>query len=309
MENSLLPLLFLFALSSFVSCSTKEAYLFSYFEDEKDGLHLAYSYDGISWTALNGDRPVMAPKVGEHSLMRDPSITQGPDGTFHLVWTTGWADRIIGYASSKDLVNWSEQKAIPVMTDWEGAKNCWAPELFYDSPTKTYYIIWSTILEGDPEGMYHIYCTTTKDFETFSPTRLFFGSDRYGEIDAAIVRKPHSKELFFVYQYASDKNDKYLCISKSTDIGQGFPETPLRRITSNEYWCEGGSPLFAGERFIVYFDKTWAGQFGAVMSEDGGNTWTDISEVISVPKGIRHGTAFKSSPSVVRSLREVLGED
>ena len=32
------------------------AYLFSYFiNDSKDGLHLAYSYDGLNWTALNKD--------------------------------------------------------------------------------------------------------------------------------------------------------------------------------------------------------------------------------------------------------------
>ena len=29
------------------------AYLFSYFiNDSKDGLHLAYSYDGLNWTCL-----------------------------------------------------------------------------------------------------------------------------------------------------------------------------------------------------------------------------------------------------------------
>lgn len=33
------------------------AYLFSYFiNDSKDGLHLAYSYDGLNWTPLNGGR-------------------------------------------------------------------------------------------------------------------------------------------------------------------------------------------------------------------------------------------------------------
>ena len=28
--------------------------------------------------------------------MRDPSICRGPDGLFHMVWTTSWNDRIIG---------------------------------------------------------------------------------------------------------------------------------------------------------------------------------------------------------------------
>ena len=42
------------------------AYLFSYFiNDSKDGLHLAYSYDGLNWTPLNGGRSFLTPSVGK----------------------------------------------------------------------------------------------------------------------------------------------------------------------------------------------------------------------------------------------------
>ena len=76
------------------------AYLFSYFiNDSKDGLHLAYSYDGLNWTPLNGGRSFLAPSVGKDKLMRDPSICQAPDGTFHMVWTSSWTDRIIGLSN------------------------------------------------------------------------------------------------------------------------------------------------------------------------------------------------------------------
>ena len=30
--------------------------------------------------------------------MRDPCLVAGPDGQFHLVWTTGWWDKGIGIA-------------------------------------------------------------------------------------------------------------------------------------------------------------------------------------------------------------------
>ena len=106
----------------------KTAYLFSYFiNDSKDGLHLAYSYDGLNWMPLNGGRSYLTPSVGKDKLMRDPSICQAPDGTFHMVWTSSWTDRIIGYASSRDLIHWSEQQAIPVMMHEPEAHNCWAP--------------------------------------------------------------------------------------------------------------------------------------------------------------------------------------
>ena len=126
----------------------RDVYLFSYFVGQSDGLHLAYSYDGLKWTALNGGRPLMTPTVGKDRLLRDPSIVEGPDGTFHMVWTSSWTDRIIGYASSRDLIHWSEQRALPVMEHEPEALNAWAPELFYDEPSRTYYIYWATTIPG-----------------------------------------------------------------------------------------------------------------------------------------------------------------
>lgn len=125
------------------------AYLFSYFiNDSRDGLHLAYSLDGLTWTPLNHGKSFLIPTVGKDRLMRDPSICQAPDGTFHMVWTSSWTDRIIGYASSPDLIHWSEQRSIPVMMHEPAAHNCWAPELFYDEPSQTYYIFWATTIPG-----------------------------------------------------------------------------------------------------------------------------------------------------------------
>src|SRR5258708_8008064 len=107
------------------------SYVFSYFVDNgEDGLHLLSSRDGLEWTTLNGGRSFLYPAVGSR-LMRDPSITRGPDGTFHLVWTTGWWDTGIGIAHSKNLVDWSAQKYLPVMADTPEARNCWGPEIFF----------------------------------------------------------------------------------------------------------------------------------------------------------------------------------
>ena len=76
-------------------------YLFAYFTGNgEDGLHFARSTDGLKWTEIAGGRSFLKPAVGS-SLMRDPSIARGPDGTFHLVWTTGWWDRGIGIAHSR----------------------------------------------------------------------------------------------------------------------------------------------------------------------------------------------------------------
>ena len=286
------------------------AYLFSYFiNDSKDGLHLAYSYDGLNWTPLNGGRSFLAPSVGKDKLMRDPSICQAPDGTFHMVWTSSWTDRII--ASSRDLIQWSEQQAFPVMMHEPEAHNCWAPELFYDEPSETYYIFWATTIPGrhkevptseSEKGLNHrMYYVTTKDFRTFSKTKMFFNPD-FSVIDAAIVKDPTQGDLIMVVKNEnSNPPEKNLRVTRTKNIAKGFPTKVSAPITG-KYWAEGPAPLFVGDALYVYFDKYRDHRYGAVRSLDHGETWEDVSDQVSFPKGIRHGTAFAVDASVVESL-------
>ena len=112
------------------SCG-KKVYMFTSFkEPANEGLRFLYSNDGINWTRI--DTTFLKPMVDD-KVMRDPSIAQGPDGTFHLVFTSAWkGSKTFGYASSKDLIHWSEQRTIPVMAHEPTTVNVWAPELFYD---------------------------------------------------------------------------------------------------------------------------------------------------------------------------------
>lgn len=302
------------------SCAQKPvveetAYLFSYFNNDIQdaGLFLAYSFDGLTWTALNDNKPILKPVVGEDKLMRDPSICQAPDGTFHMVWTSSWHDQIIGYASSQDLINWSEQKAIPVMMHEPEARNSWAPELFYDAPSETYYIIWATTIPGaegvstdgclSEDGYNHrIYCTTTKDFEEFSPTRMFF-NPAFNAIDAAIAKDPETGELIMVVKNENlNPPAKDIHVTRTMNIEDGFPIEESEPISPS--WSEGPSPLFVGSDLIVYYDNYLKHQYGASLSKDHGHTWEDISDKISMPEGMSHGTAFAVKKSVVDSLIE-----
>ncbi len=293
----------------------EKVYLFSYFvNNSRDGLHLAYSLDGLKWTALNDGRSLLVPTVGKDRLMRDPSVVQGPDGTFHMVWTSSWTDRIIGYASSPDLINWSEQKAIPVMMHEPEAHNCWAPELFYDAPSETYYIYWATTIPGrhkevpvieSEKGLNHrIYYVTTKDFVNFSETRMFFNPD-FSVIDAAIVRDEKQGDLIMVVKNENSlPAEKNLRITRTANIADGFPTEVSPSITG-DYWCEGPAPLFIGDDLYIYFDKYRNHQYGAVRSSDHGETWQDISDQVSFPSGIRHGTAFAVDREVLDRLLQL----
>lgn len=292
-----------------VSNKEHSVYLFSYFKGKGDGLHLAYSRDGLKWDALFNDSVILQPQIGKDKLMRDPSIVQGEDGTFHLVWTCGWWDKGIGYASSKDLKKWSVQRYIPVMEKFKGVKNTWAPELFYDKKSRTFYIVWASTVTGafpdlptteSEKGLNHrLYYVTTKDFNSFSKTKLFFDPG-FSVIDGTIMKRNNLYYLFVKNENTvpAEKNIR-MTISKKP---YKFPIKVSPRITG-EYWAEGPAPLQVNNSVYVYFDKYRDKKFGAVRTYDLTN-WEDISESVSFPAGIRHGTAFSVSEEFFTTLEK-----
>lgn len=303
---------FAFALSlwslSLFAQEQKEVYLFSYFKNNgQDGLHLAYSEDGLNWTALNHDESVLKPEIGKEKLMRDPCIIKGADGEFHMVWTCSWQDKGIGYAYSKDLIHWSEQQFIPVMAQEEGARNCWAPEITYDPKSKNYMIYWATTITGKfPEtasekenGYNHrIYYTLTKDFKSFSPTQLLYDPG-FNVIDATILKKGR-KFILFAKDETREPVQKNIKIAFSRKLNGPYTKASVP-ITGN-YWAEGPTVIRKGKLWIVYFDKYTAHQYGAVSSTDLKH-WTDISDQLKMPKGIRHGTVLKISEAELKKLK------
>jgi beta-xylosidase len=281
-------------------------YLFTSFRGNgEDGLHLAISQDGYRWTALNQDRSFLKPQVGKGRLMRDPCVAQGPDGTFHLVWTTGWYDQTIGYASSKDLVQWSEQRAIPVMAHEPQARNAWAPELFYDESRKQWLIFWATTIPGRfPEtdhtgnngNNHRIYYVTTRDFKTFSATRLFFDPG-FNVIDATILKAGDKYYLIFKDERQNPlKKNLRLAVSSSAEGPYGQISAPFTKD-----WVEGPSAIKIGDTWFVYFDQYRDHRYGAVKSKELKN-WQDISPALSFPADHRHGSVIRISGTLAQRL-------
>lgn len=64
------------------------AYVMVYHKDADHSLHMALSYDGYNWTALNEDKPVISgDTIAVQHGVRDPHIFRGPDGGFYLAMT------------------------------------------------------------------------------------------------------------------------------------------------------------------------------------------------------------------------------
>lgn len=303
--------LIVLACFTFFSCKNEEekVYLFSYFMGNgEDGLHLAYSYDGLKWDSLFFGKSLLQPMVGKDSLMRDPSITRGRDGTFHMVWTSGWWDRGFGYASSKDLINWSQQQYIPVMETDTATRNTWAPEIFYDQPDDLFYIIWASTVTGkfpdietsaNESGLNHrLYYVTTRDFKDFTPAAIYFDPG-FSVIDGAIVKKG-SKYWFVIKNEMSVPCEKNLRVTFSENLKSGFSIDVSKNI-SGEKWAEGPAPIVIGDYVYVYFDKYRDHIYGAIRSADG-MKWEDVSDLVDFPKGTRHGTAFEVPVSLLDNL-------
>ncbi|HEU4553417.1 MAG TPA: DUF4038 domain-containing protein [Chitinophaga sp.] len=282
----------------------KEVYLFTSFrEPATDGLHLLYSYDAYHWLDLG--RSLLQPTVGEKKLMRDPSMIQGPDGTFRLVWTSGWkGDKGFGYASSKDLLHWSEQRAINVMQKEPATVNVWAPELFYDKEHSQYIIIWaSTIPHRFPKGKedednnHRMYYTTTKDFITFTPARLFLDPG-FSVIDCVIVQQAPGKYVLVLKDNTRPERDIKAAFGTQA-LG------PYKNVSKafTPPFTEGPTVVKAGNEWLIYFDAYRDKQYGAVKTTDF-KTFTDISGDVLVPEGHKHGTILKVKEDVLNALQQ-----
>lgn len=287
-----------------------EAYLFSYFVGNgEDGLHLAYSFDGFKWEALKNGGSFLKPLVGKDKLMRDPCIISGPDGKFHMVWTVSWKEKSIGYASSEDLIHWSKQKNIPVMEHEPDARNCWAPEVFYDKTSAQYIIFWSTTIpgrfpktekSGDNGYSHRMYYVITKDFRDFSETKLFYNQG-FNVIDGTLMNE-NGKYILFLKdetRYPPEKNIRF-ATSKELTQNYGKPSKPI----SGDYWAEGPTSVKIGGYWYVYFDKYRKNKIGAVRSSDITH-WEDISDKVEFPDGTRHGTVFKVPQELLENLKKL----
>ena len=203
------------------ACSTRPipsekdmaGYVMVYHKDADHGLHMAYSWDGFTWTALNGDRPIMAgDTIAVQHGIRDPYIFRGPDGGFcvamtdlHVfgqrdgVRTTEWErdGRIYDWGNNRglvllksfDLIHWNRTNldfsALTCPTgevdadgrpiSWKDVGCVWAPEMIVDPETGHILMHFTTRFF---RGRNHIrYVLMNDAFDTMlSAPRFLFGA-------------------------------------------------------------------------------------------------------------------------------------
>ena len=310
-----------------------EAYLFTSFrEPSVSGLQYLYSLDGLHWDTIPG--VWLAPAIGndttyidawtgeekwpqfapENRVMRDPSIVQGPDGTFHLVWTTQWmGSKGFGYASSKDLIHWTDQRSIDIM-DTIPTNNVWAPELFYDDEAGQFVIIWSSQInpadytDADREGAnacHRLWYCTTRDFVTFSAPQRYYDPG-FNSIDGYLLKRAAHDYVLVVKDNRKPGFSNLFCVFSNSPYGpfhtaDNTPAGTTPTTTFGRTFSEGPCAVQLGDEWIIYFDQYHPQEYGAVSTTDF-LTFTPIPERISVPADHKHGTIVKVRKSVIDAL-------
>lgn len=312
---------------------TKEdLFLLPYFlGNGETGVYFACSDDGLNFEWLNDGKVIMpAPPWGDESLTRDPSIVYR-GGKFHMVWTTSWNSRSLGYCSSTDLHTWSTPRKIDVWGERTDARNTWAPELMWDPAKEEYLILWSSTLKAefedgdeseDMHGYDHrSYASRTKDFQTFTAPELFFSPEpEYSVIDPYIAHdnrntvNPTDDRWVMVikHELKPERGGKNLRLTFSKQMQGPYHTTLGPPIvgagTSIVNQMGEGPTLFKrGAIWFLYWDAPGSKHSYCLATSPDLETWTNRSSEMSLPAAqMRHGTvlvvpANKVSPILRKS--------
>jgi len=281
--------------------SAKDIYVSTSFrEPANEGLRFVYSRDGVRWDSIQGT--FLTPQVGKQKVMRDPSIAQGPDGTFHLVWTCSWkGDPGFGYSSSKDLIHWTRQRFIKVMDD-PTTVNVWAPELFYDDVKRQFMVVWASCVPGkfpdyleDHYNNHRLYYATTKDFKTFSKAKLLIDPG-FSCIDATLLKRGPKDYVMVLKDNSRKQRNIKVAFSQS-------PYGPWSKASEafTGMYSEGPSTAYAGGWYYIYYDSYRQKIYGAARTKDF-KQFQDQTGTVRFPVGHKHGTVFMADEKIVERL-------
>jgi hypothetical protein len=287
------------------------AYLMSYFVGDsvaENRLHLCWSSDGLHWTALNNDNPVVISSMSTQAI-RDPAILRKQDGTYVLMYTdAAWSvgqKPTCGFWDSPDLVNWRNQR-ICTLSSNPGVP-AWGPEAIYDPASGKYIVLWSTASSAS------LWYNTTDDFVTFSKEAPFF-SPGYQVLENNIC---HYGGFYYLFFKDERGNNSATTPYKALKVARSSSLTPGSfKIITDDYitphLSEGPVICKAldADRWYLYFDMfTQGGIFKCATTTNlDSNTsgWSALPDnQFALPKRVRNGHIFEIDRNELNTLRNV----
>lgn len=298
---------------SATSADASTGYVYVYFEGGwptggHSGVYLAYSEDGYTFQNMNDGNAVLQTQGipgfdADEDQMRDPSVVYGPDGKFHMVWTSSAVEvnRNIGYAWSYDLKTWNDVQLIEM---WDAAstpniEHTWAPEIEYNGNGE-YEVIFTANpfrgLSGYDDYLY-LWSTKTTDFVNFTTPVVAYNGG-VNVIDGDKTYNPATGTYFMPMEdaVAGQPNDISVATSPTGQPGT-WTRDPSLTIDIFGMATEGPSLIQIDGLWHLYFDYFGIGVLGMATSPDLIN-WTESSSLATLPVG-RHGTVFTAPVDVI----------
>lgn len=294
-------------------------YLFVHFKEkitpDGEAVYFGISKDGYNWEAVNGGNPILMSTLGDKGC-RDIEIVRLHTGGFMIITTdlciatkfdenynVDWK-HINSHGSKSlcmwytpDLVHFSEQRLVHFGRDDFGCM--WAPEVFFDEENEEYLIHWGSTVEEDNYTHMSIYCSVTKDFETFSEPKLYFTKDNE-ILDSHITKVGDTYHLFYknssnppMNMHATSKN-LYGPFEHDQNF-QDYMENEIYHPGSYEgattFTLPDGKWCFMADFFGCEKDKM--GYVPFISSKPGDMNFTRCPDAFKFPYGFKHGKCIE----------------
>ncbi len=309
-------------------------YVYAYFRGDADTTHYQQTYfalsrDGLNWKDLNGGEPVLTSSLGTGGL-RDHFLIRSPEGDkFYLIATDlnvgvpggSWnkyaqqGSKSIMVWESEDLVNWSDQRMVPIVKNNMGC--AWAPEAMYDENTGEYvvYLSVDTTQISGVGSKKVIYYVKTRDFWQFTEPQIFIGdntSDPTSYLDTTMLKAGDSYYRITKRENVSptwvfmEKSDAILGdytevssnIGSSTAKGErdfeGVEGPAIFKFNNEDKWClmlDGYNGANSG-----------VGWFPSTITDLDSGQFTRVREGFKMPSGPKHGVMVPITETEYQAL-------
>lgn len=281
--KQILTILLLFSSLSFMASVERNmaGYVMVYHKDADHSLHMAYSWDGYSWKALNSDKAIVAgDTIAQQRGIRDPHIYRAPDGTFLIAMTDlhiyakregyrdtewerdgnlyGWGNnRGLVLMKSKDLIHWSHTvvRIDETFPEHFGELGCaWAPETIYD-PEEGKLMVCFTIRPTGKGKTQLFYAYANDEFTALvtEPKLLFEYPDASKQVlDADIIPMPDGR---YCMTYCAQDGPAGIKMAISDHINRGYVYQP-EQIDAEPKSCEAPTmfKLIGQDKWLLMYD-------------------------------------------------------
>ena len=294
-------------------------YLFAHFKNGGLGaeqIYFAVSRDGLHWKSLNNGAPVLESTVGEQGV-RDPFLVRNPEtGRVYMIATdlciarSDWGkaqtrgSKSLVVWETDDMTDWKGPRLVRVATDESGCT--WAPEAIWDAKSKDFFVFWASMGTIDGIRKQRIFSARTKDFQTFTPARLYIEKPNH-IIDTDIV-----EDNGVYYRFSKDETVKSIIMERSDSLEGDW--TPVDAFPSGQVLGYEGPQCYrlndGTARWCLLLDYFSKGKgYQAFLADDlASGDFKPAPGVLSFPYPFRHGGVLPLSKKEYEAVVKKWGD-